>query len=119
MAEYNVAQAAKPPASARVIEIVGRLIERALRNRVRYRYVRPEVLREEAGWRIVSPCCSRNVDPAGGLIDIALLQRSGASGWTLTSRDRAGGTWVAQDESDQIQDLLDQVCLDPKRVFWP
>jgi len=102
-----------------IVEIVGRLIERALRNRVRYRYVHPRVFRDEAGWRIVSPCCSRNVDPAGGLIDIALLQRIGYVGWRLFSRDHDGGAWVMQEESDQIQDLLDAICLDPKRIFWP
>ena len=45
-------------------------IERALAARVRYRYVSPEVQADEAGYRIQSPCCSRNVDKAGGTIDI-------------------------------------------------
>jgi hypothetical protein len=119
MAESNAARAPKPRTSARIVEIAGRLIERALRNRVRYRYVRPRVLRDDLGWRVVSPCCSRNVDSAGGVIDIALLQPSGPVGWRLYSRDHAGGAWVPRDESDRIQDLLDAICLDPERVFWP
>src|SRR5665647_817969 len=39
-------------------------LERALRERVRYRYVQPRVLREGESFRIQSPCCSRNVDPS-------------------------------------------------------
>jgi hypothetical protein len=51
-------------------------IERALSQRERYRYVTPQVIAddEEHGYRIESPCCSRNVEPAGGIIDIALLK---------------------------------------------
>ena len=105
--------------AVRVVEIVGHYIERALRDRVRYRYVHPEVLRDESGWRILSPCCSRNVDPAGGMIDIALLQPVQSGLWRLYSRDHGRAHWVLQEESEQIQDLLDMVCLDPHRVFWP
>ena len=51
-------------------------IERALDQRERYRYVAPQVIadEDEHGYRIESPCCSRNVEPAGGIIDIALLK---------------------------------------------
>ena len=106
------------PALAPVFEITDRMIRRALRHRVRYRYVQPSVLRDAQGWRIVSPCCSRNADPDGGVIDIALLQRLGG-GWRLYSRDHAASAWVAHEESEELQDLLDTLCLDPQRLFWP
>ncbi len=95
-----------------------RRIERALRERVRYRYVRPQVLRELDGWRIVSPCCSRNVDSRGGVIDIAWL-RAQPPVWHLYSRDHARRVWVEQEHSEHLVELLDAICLDPKRVFWP
>jgi hypothetical protein len=103
---------------ARILEIDGRRIERALRDRVRYRYVRPQVRREAEGWRIVSPCCSRNVDTEGGMIDIALLQPVPA-GWRLYARDHEQDCWHEYEESDKLYDLLDAICLDPLRVFWP
>ncbi len=109
---------ARPPGGARVLEIDGRRILRALRHRVRYRYVQPRVVRDAEGWRIVSPCCSRNVDAGGGLIDIALL-RPEAGGWRLFARDHQRATWIEQERSEQIHDLLDLLCLDPQRVFWP
>ena len=51
-----------------------RRIARAIQGRERYRYVKPHVIAAEAGYLVRSPCCSRNVDPAGGEIDIALLR---------------------------------------------
>ena len=56
---------------ARIHEMDRVRIERALHQRVRYRYVQPKVQRAEVGWVITSPCCSRNIDPKGGVIDIA------------------------------------------------
>ena len=58
-----------------LFDLTLRQIERALRERTRYRYVSPRVLREGQGFRIESPCCSRNVDTTGGVIDIAWLTR--------------------------------------------
>ena len=83
------------PTSAQVLDLVVRRVERALKERVRYRYVKPLVLREGESYRIQSPCCSRKVDPSGGLIDIALLVPHESSHWCLCSRDHANGTWVA------------------------
>ena len=37
-------------------------IERALKVRKRYRYVTPNVTTTVGGYRIESPCCSRNID---------------------------------------------------------
>jgi len=54
----------------------------ALQERVRYRYVQPVVVPAACGWKIVSPCCSRNVDPHGGIIDVAWLE-PWMGGWRL------------------------------------
>ena len=105
-------------AAGTLLEIDRRRIESALRERVRYRYVRPKVLRDEDAWRIVSPCCSRNIDPTGGIIDVALL-RFDPPEWRLYARDHAARKWIEAERSPRIRDLLDAVCLDPQRVFWP
>ena len=114
MAAASVARAV----SALVLDMDRRRIERALRQRVRYRYVRPMVVRELDGWRIVSPCCSRNIDAQGGLIDIAWLCNEPPI-WRLYARDHARAIWVEHERSQQLLDLLDVICLDPQRVFWP
>lgn len=94
-------------------------IGRALRNRVRYRYVHPNVTREPDGYRIESPCCSRNVDPVGGVIDIAWLAQGADGLWRLYSRDHALRRWVEQNASEDLPALLDVLCVDAARVFWP
>ncbi len=87
------ASTTRPQPLATVFELDRRRIQRALRERVRYRYVQPKVMGEvdadgePAGWRIVSPCCSRNIDPDGGEIDIAWLQPLPDSRWRLHMRD--------------------------------
>jgi hypothetical protein len=94
-------------------------IERALRHRVRYRYVQPEVTRAaEGGWLVTSPCCSRNIDPHGGVIDIAWIEHV-EDAWALYFKDHVRESWVLHDESRHLQPLLDELCLDPTRVFWP
>jgi len=101
-----------------VFDFDKRRIERALRQRVRYRYVRPQVVREIDGWRIVSPCCSRNIDAQGGVIDIAWL-RNDPPNWRLYARDHARGIWVEFEQSEKLIELLDAICLDAQRKFWP
>jgi hypothetical protein len=91
----------------------------ALRDRARYRYVQPVVLRAEPGWRIVSPCCSRNVDPDGGVIDIAWLEPTEDGGWRSYARDHKLKRWALYDEAADLSDLLDVIRTDPKRIFWP
>lgn len=111
-----------PPALAGagpVVDFTWQQIERALRNRVRYRYVHPRVAREPEGYRIESPCCSRNVDPTGGVINIAWLARGADGLWRLYARDRAMRRWVEQCESEDLPALLDVLCVDAARVFWP
>lgn len=109
-----------PPLAAvsRVRSLDALRIERALRNRVRYRYVHPEVVAADRGWRVVSPCCSRNVDPDGGVIDIAWLEPQQGQ-WALYRKDHEAGDWVLHLLGRNLVDLMDEVCVDPERVFWP
>lgn len=98
-----------------------RRIERALEERVRYRYVTPQLATCPGGYRVLSPCCSRNIDPLGGTIDIAWLERvelDGQSGlWRLYSKNHASSAWVRQAEG-RLHELLDILKADPCRVFW-
>lgn len=108
---------ARPP--ARIHDMDRVRIERALRHRVRYRYVQPQIERAEwGGWVITSPCCSRNIDPNGGVIDIAWVEPV-EDAWALYFKDHVHDRWVLHDESRHLQPLLDEICVDPMRVFWP
>lgn len=91
-------------------------IERALGQRARYRYVRPRVLRDDEGYRIVSPNCSRSVEPGGGEIDIARLVRR-TDHWQLLARDHGTAQWQ-HTASGTLPDLLRLLALDPSRQFW-
>ena len=97
-------------------ELERRRIERALATRRRYRYVQPEVVAEADGWRIDSPCCSRNVERGGGVIAIARLQRL-AGCWRLYRREHAKSEWIFYGEGSLVQ-LLEIMCRDPERQFW-
>lgn len=101
-----------------VPDLIQRRLERALRRRARYRYVQPRVLREGDAYRVESRCCSRNVDPQGGVIDIALLTPTERPGWQLHARDHAAGTWVRQ-QSGSLDELLEVLCVDAQRRYWP
>jgi len=115
----NLATAAMPVMQARIHDMDRIRIERALPHRVRYRYVQPQIERsEDGGWVISSPCCSRNIDPTGGVIQIAWIEPVEGA-WALYFRDHVHDRWVLHDESRHLQPLLDEVCLDPMRVFWP
>ena len=111
--------AAFAPASGQVHDLLQHRLERALRERVRYRYVTPNVLVEGDSYRIQSPCCSRKVDPAGGLIDIALLVPHEGNRWCLCSRDHASHTWVARFQDETLDAVLDLLCVDSDHQFWP
>ncbi|MES2877340.1 MAG: hypothetical protein V4713_02875 [Pseudomonadota bacterium] len=115
----NRAAAVAAPASAQVRDLMQHRLERALRERVRYRYVQPLVVREANSFRIQSPCCSRNVDPNGGLIDIALLVPHESGRWCLCARDHANSTWVSRFQDQPLDTLLDLLCVDNEREFWP
>jgi hypothetical protein len=105
--------------SGQVHDLLQHRLERALRERVRYRYVSPTVLVEGDSYRIQSPCCSRKVDPSGGLIDIALLVPHQGNRWCLCSRDHAGNRWVARFQDETLDAVLDLLCVDSAHQFWP
>ena len=107
------------PVSVKVPDLTQHRLARALRQRVRYRYVKPRVLREGTGFRIQSPCCSRKVDASGGMIDIALLLSRAGNRWCLCSRDHANQRWVAQFQDEPLDTVLDFLCVDSERQFWP
>lgn len=95
-------------------------IERSLNQRRRYRYVSPEVRAVENGYQIKSPCCSRNIDKSGGMIDIARLEyRQDLDAWRLYSRAHRQEEWHLQGEFATLRELLQQLNLDPERIFWP
>lgn len=124
------------PDRSPVLDFMQRHLTRALAQRVRYRYVKPMVWPHGDGYRVESPCCSRNVDPTGGLIDIALLMphetaeaaemdndtladTSAPTLWSLFAHNHTTGSWVWQSASTQLDTLLDELCVDTRRVFWP
>jgi hypothetical protein len=115
---------------AQVLSFMQHRLELALAQRARYKYVKPRVLPHGEGYRVESPCCSRNVDPTGGVIDIALLLPPGsqapdaqppdtAAGWSLFSRNHATHRWEWQAANPRLADLLERLCVDAQRVFWP
>jgi hypothetical protein len=98
-------------------EVAHRRILRALRTRRRYRYVKPTVRERDGGFVVTSPCCSRSVDRDGGVIEIAWIESTGV-GWRLHRRDYAANAWAPCDEGP-LPRLLDLLCSDPDRLFWP
>ena len=94
-------------------------IERALKTRKRYRYVTPRVMAATNGYRIEAPCCSRNIDPEGGVVDVALLLHDeDASAWQLYRKNHKSGTWEFHSDHDRLVELLDRLNSDPERAFW-
>lgn len=105
--------------SAHPNEFDRKRIERALADRKRYRYVSPSVHAVAGGYLIKSPCCSRNIDPDGGIVDIALLQFvHGPSPWRLYRKEHGTRQWHLHAPGDRLVDLLDQLNADPERLFW-
>ncbi len=103
-------------------------IVQALAGRTRYRYVQPLVqplpMGEGLGWVIVSPNCSRQIDPNGGHIPIAWLAPAQAEVkadtlWQLHARDHARRKWVPVAGAMSLDDALECICQDPLGHFWP
>jgi hypothetical protein len=115
----NQAVALLAPSSAAVHDLLQHRLQHALRQRVRYRYVKPNVLLEDGCYRIQSPCCSRRIDPDGGLIDIALLVPLANGRWHLSWRDHAKQCWVTCSQNEPLGAALDHLCRDPDHRFWP
>jgi hypothetical protein len=107
-----------PPGAGNVVALEPARILRALASRRRYRYVRPRVEPEGGGWKIVSPNCSRNIDPAGGEIDIAWFVPAGKGTWHLHARDHAQARWVRKASGLSLADALAAVCDDAAREYW-
>ena len=105
-------------APVRVLELAPARMLRALTRRGRYKYVQPRVVREGLGWKIVSPNCSRNVDMAGGEIDIAWLVPRDDGGWLVHARDHAQQCWLLKAATPTLDAALAQVCSDPLREYW-
>jgi hypothetical protein len=94
-------------------------IERALKRRKRYRYVSPRVSAVAGGYRIESPCCSRNVDPHGGIVDVALLlHEAEAGGWQLFRKNHDNAIWEFHSSHERLIDLLEHLNADVERKFW-
>lgn len=100
-------------------ELDRKRIERALKARQRYRYVSPNVNGVTGGYLIDSPCCSRNIDAEGGVIDVALLHHDAASTmWQLFRKDHKSGVWELHSTHQRLASATDAVNADPERVFW-
>jgi len=118
---------AAPPAAGGVVDLAQARIVRALGDRQRYTYVQPRVVARAslagpgAGWCIVSPNCSRNIDPAGGDIPIAWLEpdTAAAGHWHLHAFDHGPQQWQCQARGLPLADALACVMQDPERRYWP
>jgi len=94
-------------------------IEYALRERKRYRYVSPSVLAIDGGYRIESPCCSRNVDAEGGIVDVALIEyREETDIWLLHRKNHTDGAWEFHSTYVRLKELLERLNTDAERKFW-
>jgi hypothetical protein len=111
-----------PAASGQALqpnELDLRRIVRLLEKRARYRYVMPVVDTCENGYRIQSPCCSRNIDAAGGIIDIAWLEYDALLDvWKLYRKDHMVGSWQFHVLAQRLGEVMDCLSRDPARVFW-
>lgn len=113
LSEAGIGQAAHPN------EFDRRRIERALQSRKRYRYVTPNVAAVVNGYRVESPCCSRNIDPEGGVVDVALmLYDASHSAWQLFRKDHKRGAWELHSSYARMVELLEMLKADPDRMFW-
>ena len=94
-------------------------IEVALEARQRYKYVRPRVLSGPGGegWQVLSPNCSRSIDPLGGEIEIAWLQPVSGQ-WLLHARDHRQRAWVFKLRTPTLAEALARLVDDPLKEFW-
>ena len=94
-------------------------IERMLEHRARYRYVSPLVMPIEEGYLVMSPCCSRNIDAGGGIIDIARIKYDYPRGqWRLYCKDHGLAVWTLHSTAATLHELIGVLNADPARVFW-
>lgn len=101
-------------------EVDCKRIERALAERERYRYVSPRVYPMRNGYRVESPCCSRNIDQEGGVIDIAQIEYLPEPGaWRLYRKNHNLDQWETYAAMNSLLDVLEVLKCDPLRMFWP
>lgn len=94
-------------------------IERSLQTRKRYRYVTPRVVTTVGGYRIESPCCSRNIDKDGGVVDVALLLHDpDGARWELFRKNHTTGLWQLDSTHERLPTALERLNVDPERTFW-
>jgi hypothetical protein len=109
-----------PPAGAGNVVTLDRVrIERALGQRQRYRYVQPRVVAEGSGWKVLSPNCSRNIDPDGGEIPIAWFEPQADGRWALHRCDHRANAWCEAARGITLDDALERLCTDALGRFWP
>jgi len=108
------------PAGQHPNEFDCRRIARVLESRRRYRYVEPRVVPIPGGYRIESPCCSRNVDPAGGIIDIARIEHGVDQDiWVLHRKAHSENAWIVDSRHPSLSAVLALLNEDTDRLFWP
>ncbi|MGY4431080.1 hypothetical protein ACVWWO_003557 [Bradyrhizobium sp. F1.13.1] len=92
-------------------------IVRALTTRERYRYVSPKVTPVAGGYLVASPCCSGNIEAAGGLADVALLhhEKTGAA-WQLFRKDHGKGVWEWHSTHQRLDFATAVLNTDSERV---
>ena len=94
-------------------------IERMLEHRVRYRYVTPLVQAIDEGYLVLSPCCSRNIDADGGIIEIARIKYDQPKmEWRIYYKDHEIAAWVLHSTATTLHELIAGLNEDPCRVFW-
>jgi hypothetical protein len=96
-----------------------RRIIRMLRKRARYRYVSVKVIAAAGGYVILSPCCSRTIDNAGGIIEIARIEYDEHfSLWKLFSKDHVRSEWCMRHSGQRLRQVMEKLNQDPERFFW-
>jgi hypothetical protein len=53
------------------------------------------------------------------MIDIALLVPHDDGNWCLCARDHANSTWMARFQDEPLDVVMDLLCIDNEREFWP
>ncbi|WP_426441251.1 hypothetical protein [Bradyrhizobium genosp. P] len=100
-------------------ELDRKRIEQALSARKRYRWVSPHVEPLTSGYLVASPCCSRNIDTEGGLVDVALIHYDRLSAiWKLFRKDHALGIWEFHSVHLRLGAVTDEINADLDKVFW-
>ncbi|WP_456798954.1 DUF3024 domain-containing protein [Bradyrhizobium sp. USDA 4473] len=100
-------------------ELDRKRIERGLSSRNHYLYVSPNVTPVKGGYLVESPCCSRNIDKDGGLIDVALILYDAVSGiWKVFCKNHAQGIWEFYSLYHRLGSAIDELNADPERLFW-